>query len=109
MFDVNMNMSAASYSGSGRPRYPGGLLSNGLSTIHAQVSGLKRQFIPQTSQCELNYRSKSLQYVMPDHQVRQTATIPWIANMSNGNELKLYICNTCLSSVTRSVNCFVME
>lgn len=46
MFDVNMNVSAASYSGSGRPRYPGGLLPNGLSTIHGQVSGLKGQFIP---------------------------------------------------------------
>lgn len=44
-FDVNMNTTAASLSGSDGG-HPEGILPNGLSTIQGQVSGFKGQFIP---------------------------------------------------------------
>lgn len=43
-FDVNMNPTDVSISGCGAAR-PGGIFPNGLSTIQAQVSGFKGQFI----------------------------------------------------------------
>lgn len=54
VYDVNMNTTAASLSGSGGG-CPEGILSKGLSTIQGQVSGFTGQFIPNKLMCKMTW------------------------------------------------------